>query len=95
MPSYENLFEMLGDIQSFVQRTGAPIHLADNLRGWTIGFSAGGDQQGTRIWYISLVDIEEAKAKNPEHQEWIQDAFATAEARIKLARALSQGGPLF
>lgn len=94
MPAYENLWKMLGDIQSFARETGATINLADNPRGLVVGFSATVDGQ-IHIWEISLVDLKKnmhiTPTDLPDSFDFIQANFRTEEARRQLAARLTAG----
>jgi hypothetical protein len=95
MPAYENLFEMLGDVQSFARETGATIGLADNPRGLRVGFSATTEHGDTRVWEISLPalqrNMQSTPTPLPDRFDFIRENFGSEEARRALAGQLTRG----
>ena len=93
MAIYQDLFDMLRDIRSFVQETGAAIEIHDDPYNLKLGYSARAvvdGQEFTKIWQIGIRALKESMAGHPDERELFQ-SFACLAGRRELARSLSVG----
>lgn len=94
MSTYQNLFEMLGDVQTFSRETGAPIEIADDPHHLRLGFHANfvdGDTEVSRTWEIGIVKLKQTMVDYPDRADFVRESFATVEARQQLAARLTAG----
>lgn len=91
---WEDIYAMMEDIVSHVERTGEVVRLFDNPMTLRIGFACK-----TKVWQIRLIKLKASLGTPPETYaldlqapEMLRPYFGTIEGRGKIAAAIQASG---
>ena len=86
-PVWDNLYAMLEDIVTHVDRTGETVRVADDPMTRRIGYACE-----TKSWEISLTKVKGSLGTQPEKAELLRPYLATVAGRATIAAAMQASG---
>jgi hypothetical protein len=86
-PAWEDLYAMMEDIVTHVDRTGETVRVADDPMLRRLGFACE-----TKVWQINLTKVRGSLGTQPEKAELLRPYLATTAGRATIAAAMQASG---